>query len=508
MSIITNIKKILSRNSIVESENKLKQDLLNLNKENIVTDISQRKGLTICSGLTYAERDYILSDSIITSAIQLYLADILNICQKSSYILQSTVNIKDSTGDNAKKETQAKYVLNQIFSDDLINSIAVNLMTNGEIFLDTKYNKGLNKFTVTETSYSRCTQLLFLNGDVACYVGSNVPIDQDFNNSYNYNLNDKQSEYIEPYEMVRIYTPTFVNSKMSIELNDLDEDCELIKQFGFNNRLYYSNSQSLLKQIYPDWLNGKLLELAVYRDRIAKSRYIQLIGLEVGRLSRETTDQIFDTVKEYFDKQSVIDLERQTFKSVVGNEPFTEYHVYTTRNGIGALDVNNVLNTINTDVNSLADLDYNLNKVFAGLGVPKQYLTGDDDGSALSNGTSLYFISEKYQKRVLSYVRRISSGLRDCVKNLLIQEFGKEYFVNWDFNIEFEVPENNEDIYRVKSSKIDYINSTLDLIDRIEQKKKDDPDSYYSIDEISATIKENLKDFVVNNDIEAEDGKQ
>ena len=60
MSIITNIKKILSRNSIVESENKLKQDLLNLNKENIVTDISQRKGLTICSGLTYDERDYIL----------------------------------------------------------------------------------------------------------------------------------------------------------------------------------------------------------------------------------------------------------------------------------------------------------------------------------------------------------------------------------------------------------------------------------------------------------------
>lgn len=493
--ITTGIKNIFQRNIIAKSEEQLREDLLQKHKD-ILEDISQRRGLAVCSGLSIAERDYILSDSMIASAIQLYIADILAICKKQSCMIKSDINSTDEFGEIAEKEEIVNYVFNQIFSDLLIEVIGLNLLTNGEIFLNTIYNRGLNNYSVTETSYNRCTELCFGNGDVAKFICSNTSYTTDNEvTSYAYSLNNNSSEqiFIEPEKMVRIYNPTLINSKVKI---NLDEDDDVLSSIG--DDIYYNNSQSLLKQIYPDWLNGKLLELAVYRNRIAKSRFIQLIAIELGRTSRVTSDQIYDNVKDYFDKRSVIDLEKQTFKSVVGDEPFTDYKVYTTRNGNGQLTFDNSLNGSSPDVSSLADLDYNLTKLFAGIGIPKQFLGADDNGSALSNGGSLFFMSESYQKRIIAYVKRIANGIKNCIKNLIIQQRGKEFFYNWDFTVEFEIPESNEDVYRVKNARLDYVNSVLDLIDKIEQSKTEGKE--YSIDAISDALQEDIKKFVITNE--------
>lgn len=502
-NIITKLKKVLSRSAINKSEKLAREDILNNNKDDIITDISQRRGLHICSGLSIAERDYILSDAMITSAIQLYVADVTAICSRDNYRIISNVSTDDNEGENSKFIEKINYVFNQIFSDKLIESIIINLLNNGEIFLETEYSYVKNKIDVNETAYSRCTQLLYKDGDVACYVVSNIPFNDD--NAYNYNLsfNSSESKLISPEKMVRIYNPTLVNSKVCIEL-DTDEKSQYADVLSDNEYLYYTNSLSLLKQIYPDWLNGKLLELAVYRDRIAKSRFIQLIRLELGRTSRITSDQIYDNVKDYFDKRSVIDLEQQTFKSVVGNEPFTDYKVYTTRNGIGQISFDSSLEGSNTDVSSLADLEYNLTKVFAGLGIPKQYLGADDNGSALSNGGSLFFISEKYQKRVIAYVKRIAYGLKECIKNIMIQQDSEntEIFTNFDFDIVFNIPENNEDIYRVKNARLDYTNAILDLVDKIITSG-----DRYSTDAISNSLQEDIESFISvkeNNEKEGE----
>lgn len=506
MGILTNIKKTVSRRQMLETEELAKEDLLRRNKDNILADISQRRGLIINSGLSTAERDYILSDSMISSALQLYLADILNICDFKKCHISATVEAKDDDTENDKKKARVEYILKQIFSDDLVESIAINLLNNGEIFLSTIYNKGTNSFKVNETAYTCCTQLQFANGETAVYVGSNMPTKSagiDASQIYNYSLNASEAEIIEANKMVRIYNPTLVNSKVCIPL-DNEENKDLL-QYTSDNNLYYTGSQSLLKQIYPDWLNSKLLELAVYRDRIARSRFIQLIAIELGRTGKVTSDQIYDNVKDYFDKRAVIDLEQQTFKSVVGDEPFTDYKVYTTRNGVGQLTFDNSLVSNNTDVSSLADLEYNQTKVFAGLGIPKQYLGADDNGSALSNGGSLFFIDEKYQKRVITYVKRIARGLSTCVKNLIEQQEdddAKEFFHNWDFIIEFDIPDTNEDVYRVKNSRVDYVNAILDLCDKVVEAKTSGKE--YSTEAINSIIQEDIDKFIVPKAIEEE----
>ena len=66
MSIFTNIRKSLNRQKILDNEELQRQDLLNLNKDKIA-DISQRQGLLTNSGLSEAEKQYILSDSMISS---------------------------------------------------------------------------------------------------------------------------------------------------------------------------------------------------------------------------------------------------------------------------------------------------------------------------------------------------------------------------------------------------------------------------------------------------------
>lgn len=509
MSIFTSVKKVLSRNKIRQIEELQKQDLLNKNREQL-ENVNFRQGLLLNSGLSEAEKQYILSDSIVTSAIMLYQADVSAICDKSSCVISSSIPYSDDTGEIAKKEERVRYIFNEIFSKKLIETIILNLLNNGEIFLNTKYNRGLAQSFVSETSYSHCVQLCFEDGTVAIYIADNTPNpDSNVNNQYNYNfqMTDK-CDLIEPIYMVRIFNPSISNSKFCITLekgNDDNDslDSKLSAVSGGSDNLFSTTSTSLLKQVYPDWLNGKLLELAVYRDRIARSRFIQLISLELGRTSRQTSDQIYDSVKEYFDKRAVIDLEQQTFKSVVGNEPFIDYKVYTTRNGVGKITFDTSLNAADIDVGSLADLDYNLNKVFAGLGVPKQYLGANDDGSALSNGTSLFFIDEKYQKRVIAYVERIAEGLKNIIKNIILQQEEKDnfassgFFSNWDFELKFIIPENNQDAIQVKNSKVEYASSLLDLIDKIREK----PD-LYSIDALAEIVDEDLRKIIVTRDEE------
>ena len=502
MGIFTNIKATLSRSKIKEDEQLAREDLLHRNKDKI-EDISQRRGMVRNSGLSIAERDYILSDSMIASAIQLYLADVLSICSQKSCIITSKTDILDDTGKTAKKLERVKNVFNRIYSDNLTEAIILNLLNNGEVFLDTIFKPGTNELVVTESPKSICTQLCFSDGSVACFVVSDSVSNASGYNSYNYNLfsNDNSSKIVDADKMVRIYLPTVINSKVLIDLdndNTNDDINETYKNLLNNNQLYYTGSQSLLKQIYPDWLNSKLLELAVYRDRIAKSRFIQMIALELGRTSRETSDQIYDNVKEYFDNRAVIDLEQQTFKSVVGNEPFTDYKVYITRDGVGKISFDSSLNGADANVSSLADLEYNQTKVFAGLGIPKQYLGADDNGSALSNGGSLFFMDEKYQKRVISYVKKVALGYKESIKNLIMQQeesFNRspnEFFIDWDFNLEFEIPENNEDIIRIKNSRIAYVNALLDLVDRL---KKDDS---YSIEAVKSVLQEDISKFMLD----------
>lgn len=502
MGIITNIKKLVKRDDFYEKEELLRQDLLENNKDKL-EDLSQRNGLLLNSGLSEAEKQYILSDSIISSAIQLYIADVLSICSKSSCIITSSIDYVDDSGEIAKKEEIVKYIFDKVYSDDLTEAIITSLLNNGEIFLDTKYNSKLNKYIVNESVYQRCTELCFADGSTAMFLVSNQPITDNVETQYNYsyNLHDVKNELVDADKMVRIYKPTISNTKYCIELDENDEEEKEIISTIDENYVFYTNSLSLLKQVYSDWLNSKLLELAVYRDRIAKSRFIQLVAIELGRTSRVTSDQIYDNVKDYFDKRAVIDLEKQTFKSVVGNEPFTDYKVYITRNGNGQLSFDNSLNGASANVASLADLDYNLDKVFAGLGVPKQYLGADDSGSALSNGTSLFFLDEKYQKKVLAYIKRIEKGYKQIIKNLIKQRYSSDnnektnFFSNWDFDLKFSVPENNDEVMQNKISKVNYVNSLLELIDKVEE----DPNKY-NYNKISEILDENIKDILLNLD--------
>lgn len=538
LSIFTNIRKTLSRQRLREDEERIKSDLLHKNEDKLLDDVSQRTGILINSGLSQAEKEYILSDSIVSAAIQLYMADVKSICDKDKCIIASTTPYTDENGDISKKEERVKFIFNQIFSTELIENIILSLLTNGEIFLVTKYNQGLNQCFVNETSYSHVVELCYESGQTACFIATNEVNAEQNRYAYNYNLfnGDRRGELVEPDKMVRIYTPTLSNTKTCIELEDDDDDnFNGANNFGKNqkwfspsglntskngqkpydlslstiakgNYLYCTGSLSLLKQIYPDWLNGKLLELAVYRNRIARSRFIQLIALELGRTSKQTSDQIYDNVKDYFDKRAVIDLEQQTFKSVVGDEPFTDYKVYITRNGNGQLTFDNSLNGQSTDVNALADLDYNQNKLYAGIGIPKQYLGGDDNGSALSNGSSLFFLDEKYQKRILAYIGRIQEGLKQAIKNIILQseeeDKKSQFFYDFDFTLKFQIPENNQDVMQVKTAKLDYTKSLLELIDTVVQNA-----SKYSVDALTAVLGEDLRKLSTNlAEVESEGG--
>ena len=84
-----------------------------------------------------------------------------------------------------------------------------------------------------------------------------------------------------------------------------------------------------------------------------------------------------------------------------------ENNVYIpTRGGIGAITTSQIGGD-GADPKSLADLDYFKKLLFAGLGIPSQFLGDTDDATGFNGGSSLTLISSRYAKKI----RAIQSSL-------------------------------------------------------------------------------------------------
>lgn len=156
----------------------------------------------------------------------------------------------------------------------------------------------------------------------------------------------------------------------------------------------------------------KTLEDAVTQYRLAKSKLIRFVNVDVTRLADDSKVQaVINYIHGALATSEAIS--GNAFESTTSQAAPVVVTV-PVKNGVGTITVQE----FNSDVNvrDIADLDYFLNKIFAGLRTPRSYFNFDEalPGVGVS-GASLARIDIRYARAVKKVQRVIVNGIKDLI---------------------------------------------------------------------------------------------
>lgn len=450
-----------------------------------LTEINQFRTLSDQREYQYKVYDEMKADSIIAAALELYADDATQYNRDGSIIW-----IESDNSDIAK------------FGNRLIDSLNLNatawshiymLCLYGDLYLetfnkddlrDTKMNNIITNDNVVATGDSntiakvRSGEKLYEHIEVypnpaelfdLIYMGKTigfvkVPQDELNNQSstrYRMYMKDEDNKNI-------VYDSTkFIHISLSQDITRFPEKLQITYQKKDSDSLNCQEYQikrgkSILHDVYKIYQELRLMEDSLLLNRITRSSIIRLLQVEVGDMTKSQVSNVMKRLKQMMEQKNMINKGTGEYKSQASPGPIDNILYIPTRNGKGTVSMSNVGGDV--DIKSIADIDYYSNKLYGGLKIPKQYLGGDDNGSALSNGTSLTKLDSRYARTIKRIQNAYIQGITTLI-NIYAIDRGFDEYVN-QFNVKMVSPATTEDSERDESmgTRMDLISTFIDLL--------------------------------------------
>lgn len=231
---------------------------------------------------------------------------------------------------------------------------------------------------------------------------------------------------------------------------------------GEDSKIYKIKSgKSILEDAYPVTQTLKLLEDSLVLNRMTRSAILRLVQIEVGDMPKSEVSNLLHRYKNQFEQKIAMNVNTGLTKSFNSPGPMDNMVYTPTKNGIGAISVQNVGGDV--DVKGIVDLDYFNNKKLAALKIPKQFLNFDSPEGIGGNGVSLTKISSRYAHTIIRIQNAYTQGITDLLNYFFINK-GLDY-VN-KFTIRMVSPSTLEDNERSEKLNND-IGQTRDLLDLV-----------------------------------------
>jgi hypothetical protein len=229
-----------------------------------------------------------------------------------------------------------------------------------------------------------------------------------------------------------------------------------------DNKIYKVKSgKSILEDAYPVTQTLKLLEDSLVLNRMTRSAILRLVQVEVGDMPKADVTNLLHRYKNQFEQKIAMNVNTGLTKSFNSPGPMDNMVYTPTKNGIGAITVQNIGGDVN--VKDIVDLDYFNNKKLAALKIPKQFLNFDSPEGIGGNGVSLTKISSRYAHTIIRIQNAYTQGIADLLNYFFINN--KLDYVN-KFNIRMVSPSTLEDNERSEKLNND-IGQTRDLLDLV-----------------------------------------
>ena len=270
------------------------------------------------------------------------------------------------------------------------------------------------------------------------------------------NINQVNIENIDFYDR-----RSFVHISLSESISRQPEYLA-IKDTENNSSTIYKvkTGKSILQDAYEASQTVKLLEDSMLLSRLTKSALVRLLQIEVGDSPKPEVENLLRRVKNLIEQKISMNTNSGEARSYNSPGPMENIVYFPTRNGRGAITVNNLGGDVN--VKDIADIDYFNNKKLSALKTPKQFLNYDSP-EGLGNGTSLTKVSSRYAHSVMRVQNAFKSGITTLL-NLFFLDKGLEYINK--FTVKMVSPSTIEDIERDEqmSNRISQVNDIMSLI--------------------------------------------
>ena len=158
-----------------------------------------------------------------------------------------------------------------------------------------------------------------------------------------------------------------------------------------------------------------LIDNILVLSRIARSTQFNLVKVEVGNAGAGQTQQMLSDVRRRFQANTKMQ-KSSGFRSDPSPIPINSNIYLPTRDGKGDVTVESIGDGV--DVQSIVDVDYFTDKLFASLKVPKQYLGFAESLGSMGNN-SLVKQDLRYARSVSRVQQILINGITDLVENYL-----------------------------------------------------------------------------------------
>lgn len=473
----------------IDTDNALIYDLL----DGITNSTADMSRITSFASISqqrdqlYSQLDAMAQDPLIESALEIYAED-----STERNELNQIVWVDSS---NAEIQKYIQYLLDSFRINKNIYSWAYSLCKYGDIYIrlyrksDVKDDVFFNAQDVNKRNTLNEDLQLSVYDDKDHYINyielvSNpaemfeltkfgktqgyikAPVQSPNNNGdVNDVFNSTAYTYKFKQEDITIYQATsFVHACLQNTTNRYPEQVEIFTDDGDQNNITASykvkRGKSLLQDLFSIWRLLKLLENSVILNRVTKSSIVRLINVNVGDMPRENVGPYLDRIKSMIEQKSAIN-EAISMREYNNPGPIENNVYIPVRGEVGSISTAQIGGD-GADPKSLIDLDYFKKLLFAGLGIPAQYLGDTDDATGFNGGTSLALISSRYAKKIRAIEGALIEMITDII-DLILLDRGMESYIN-KFEIKMQPPTTQEEKDR-KDNVATGIGITRDIMD-------------------------------------------
>jgi hypothetical protein len=346
-----------------------------------------------------------LKDGVTLAAVNLIVEDATQLDLDNNMVAWIT-----SIDNPEFAKSMNDFLLNNFHINDIIYSIAYNVVAYGECFVNTHYDdvEGYLK-------YFHLGDYFMLEDvkKVAHLYKYGVPL------GYVRRVKDEGGySYIKDQILPEKSYIHFMNDKGGKEF--------LSEEGG----LYIGYGTSLLEGAQYYYPQRQLLDDLILLSRLTRSSKYNLFKVEVGQATSQDTARMIREVKTAVQQRQEVSVSNQVFSS--RNSPLLSGgNIYfPVRNGLGGVDVQQV--TDDPNVSSLKDIDYFNNNYYSALGVPQSFLGQTGELPSGLGDSTLTQLDIRYARLVKRVQRVLKNGIRDLIiwKCLIDDVLPPEFEVN------------------------------------------------------------------------------
>lgn len=344
-------------------------------------------------------------DAVISSALDLFADNATIINQRTGHVasveVQSDSDIQDELNDFLwrifKVDTEAWEIIRSV-------------VKNGKVVIDTMPTGSGNEWAFVELDDpAEAHALVGPTGNIK-YMAITPEIKTEASDIY-YKVRQTETSNYVLYPSSRYITgfnSREIKGSMTVKL-----ESDLIEGGSREEELKVRSGRSILHPVINTWQTLTNMENALYVNRLTKSTQFKVVQVDVTNLNNEQATQLVNDVKNVFKNTETLDVHSNIYQN--RRAPITvDDMVFIPKKGEqGTVSIE----AVGGDLSKMPmeDIEYQRNKLFAGLGVLKAYLGFEETTPGGLGDSTLTKLDERFGRRV----QRLQTVLKSIIEQAI-----------------------------------------------------------------------------------------